>query len=157
MRIINILLISTLILFSCGEGNKKPLEKVQVQLLTEGPVYNGSNTATGKWKPEAGAKVRSVKFTSVTISGADTSLSGLAGNLVLQLAAPDAAMRKIAFFKGTVSGNSVQLTPADDQDDLKDFFKGQEITFVVDYDFLPEELNQNLPFNLEFNAELATD
>ena len=46
---------------------------------------------------------------------------------------------------------------AEEQDDLKDFFKGQEITFVVDYDFLPEELNQNLSFNLEFNAELATD
>lgn len=157
MRIIHILLLGSLVLFSCGGGNKKNLTNIKVQVLTEGPVYNGSNTATGKWKPEAGAKVRSVRISSVSISGADTSLSGLAGNLVLQLAAPDAAMKKIAFFKGTVSGNSVQLSPADDQDDLKEFFKGQEITFVVDYDFLPEELNQNLSFNLEFNAELTTD
>jgi hypothetical protein len=157
MRIINILLFSTLILFSCGEGNKKPLDKIQVTLITEGPVYNGPNTATGKWKPESGAKVRSVKFTSVTISGTDTTLSGLAGNLVLQMAAPNAEMKKIAFFKGNASGNSLTLQLAEEQDDLKDFFKGQEITFVVDYDFLPEELNQNLSFNLEFNAELATD
>lgn len=155
LAIICILLTGTF--FSCGGGgNKKSLSKIQVKLLSEGPLYNGSNTATGIWKPEIGTEVRSVRFTGITVSGSDTSLSGLAGNLVLQLAAPKSEMKKIAFHQGPAKSNQISLQLASEQDGLSDFFNGQEVTFVIDYDFIPDELNENLSFNLEFDAELTT-
>jgi hypothetical protein len=144
---------------SCGGGTKKKLEKVQVKLVSEGPVYSGSNTATGTWKPDLQGigKVKSARFTTATISSTDTTLAGIAENLVLQMAAPETEMKKIAFHKGSISSNEVKLQVAEEQEGLKTFFKGQDITFVIDYDLLPEEINENLQFTLEFDVEITTD
>jgi hypothetical protein len=148
-----------LIVGGCGEGVKKNLEKVQVTMVSEGPLYNGPNTATGIWKPDilGAGKVKSARFTAVRIIAADSSMDGLMENMVLQMAAPETEMKKIAFIKGAATGKQISLQVAEEQKDLKDFFKGQEITFVTDYDFLPEELNDNLQFTLEFDVELITD
>jgi len=154
-----LLILITAVLFNCSGGKQSKLEKIRVQLVSEGPLYNGPNTAIGIWKPtiESGKKVKSVRFTSVKVSAADTSLSKIAGNLVLQLAASRAEMKKIAFFKGNAATNEVELQLADEQKDLNQFFEGQDITFVIDYDLLPEEWSQNLTFQLEFDAELVTE
>jgi hypothetical protein len=145
-------------LSACGSGSKKELRKIKVDLKTDGPLYSGSNTATGTWSPalEENTEVSAARFTSVRFRCEDTILAGNVDNMVLQLAAPNAEMRKVAFFKGKASGNEVSLQLADDQDDIRDFFRGQEVTFVVDYDFIPEELNDNLNFSIEFDAELQT-
>jgi hypothetical protein len=153
------LLILSVGLAACGGGSKKSLKKVQVNLVTAGPLFNGSNTATGIWNPElkASGKVHSARFTSVTVSCPDTTLAGFVGNLVLQIAAPKTEMKKIAFYKGAANGKQLKLQVADEQDDLRDFFNGQEITFVIDYDLLPDEFNGDLPLTVEFDAELTTD
>lgn len=145
------------LLFSCGGGNKKNLEKIKVQLVSEGPLYGGSNTATGKWKAPSMAKVHSAKITAASLYSADTSLNGLAANVVLQVAAAETQMKKIAFFKGNAGAGSLKLSLAEDQKGMEEFFKGQEITFVADFDLLPEEYAGNLSFTLEFDAELTTD
>lgn len=148
-----------LLAFACGNHEKKNIEKIAIKLTSEGPLYSGSNTATGTWKPDSiyEGKVKSVRFTSVRIASGDSNLNGIILNPVLQLAASQADMKKVAFFKGSPSGKVIQMQLADDQKDLADFFKGQEITFVVDYDLVPEELDQNLSFLLEFEMELLTD
>lgn len=142
---------------ACSGGNASKLEKIKLALVSEGPLFNGSNTATGIWKPAVSTKVKSARFTSVTISGADSSLAGLVGNLVLQIAAPEADMKKIAFIKGNAGQGQLKLLIAEEQKELEAFFRGQEITFVIDYDLLPEEYAGNLRFNLEFDAELITE
>jgi hypothetical protein len=146
-----------ILLASCGGGKKNKLEKIKVQLVSEGPLFGGSNTATGKWKSELKEKVKSVRFSSARISCSDSVLSGQIGNLVLQMAAAETSMKKIAFYKGNASSGNLDLQMAEEQEGLEEFFRGQDITFVVDYDLLPEEYADNLKFTLEFDADLTTD
>ena len=154
-----LLVLASLVLINCSGGNQSRLDKIRVNLKSEGPLYNGPNTATGIWKPaiSSGKQVKSVRFTQVKISSTDTSLNGLAANLVFQLASSNAEMKKIAFFKGKALSNELVFQVAGEQKNLEEFFKGQEITFVVDYDLVPDEWNENLTFTLEFDAELITD
>ena len=151
-------LILTAFAAGCGGDGQTNVEKIKITLTSEGPLYSGSNTATGTWKPDEAfsGHVKSVRFTSARLSSADTVLNGIILNPVLQLAAPKADMKKIAYFKGSPAGNEFSLQMAEDQKDIKDFFNGQEITFVIDYDLVPEELNSNLTFTLDFEAELIT-
>jgi hypothetical protein len=157
--IIYLVIISSLVLMNCTGKKQSRLEKIQVELKSEGPLYSGPNTATGIWKPaiSPGENVKSVRFSRVKISSPDTSLSGLAANIVFQLASNEAEMKKIAFYKGQALSNSLECQVAEEQKDLEAFFKGQEITFVLDYDLIPDEWNENLSFTLEFDAELITD
>lgn len=152
-------LILTTILAGCGGGKQTNIEKIKINLTSEGPLYSGSNTATGTWKPDAAfsGQVKSVRFTSVRLSSADTVLHGLILNPVVQLAAPQADMKKIAFYKGSPAGKEISLQLAEEQKGIRDFFNGQEITFVIDYDLVPEEFNSNLTFTLDFEAELITN
>ena len=151
-----------LFLYSCGPSGKKiEVKSIQVELTSTGPLYEGSNTATFDWVvdfskyidkvPES---INQVRFLAVRLTCNNDSLQSKIANPVLQLAAGDLAMAKVAFAEEKLQTKLSSLKVANEQKNIDEFFKGKKITFVLDYDLMQEELDQDLTFSLDFDLEM---
>lgn len=146
-------------------GDSVSVENITVELTAEGPLFEGSNTALGNWKVDFSPyldqhpkKFYKVRFTNVRVMADGFVLGELTNNLTLQLAASNLDMKKIAF-----SGNlqqtqeDAELNVAEEQKKLAGFFQGDEITFVLDFDFKEEEWYEDLNFSLAFDLEMNVE
>ena len=66
-------------------------------------------------------------------------------------------MTRIGLYEGKItSGQSFNLTIADEQEDLSSAFADGKLTFVGDFDLIDEEYLGNVKFTLKVKFELET-
>jgi hypothetical protein len=151
------------LVYSCGpSGDKVEVKSIQVALTSSGPLYEGSNTATVDWDvdfskymEQVPKSINQVRFLNVRLKCNNDSVQANIGNPVVQLAAGDLAMAKVAYAEENLQANqAASLKIAAEQKNIDEFFKGKKITFVLDYDLKQEEFNEDLTFSMEFDLEM---
>lgn len=155
-------LIALLLLAGCAATETKEVTTEALVLTAEGPLYDGSNTATFTWKPDlvamlgegyTAADIKSARITAVQFGAVDGAAQDLMSDVTFQLAASGVAMQKVAFINPLPTGqNLVALQVAENQKGLGDFFKRDEITLVADVN-LTEEWDADLALGAQINIQ----
>jgi hypothetical protein len=157
-----------LLLNSCSYETKTyNFATAELNIVAEGPLFGGSNTATAIWKinPEEffdnknpkDLKFAKGKVTRIIISSdSGTDLPKL-NSVVVEIAAPETSMIRLGILEENIlSGNSYELKLAENQDDLYKFFYQNEITFVADVNMLDEEYYDDLELKILVEFEFET-
>ena len=157
------LLALLLVAVACGKTEKVDYSTEEIVLTAEGPLYDGSNTATATWKANLAdilgeGKLSAARLTAITITAEEPADLALINDITLQFAGKDVAMKKVAFLNPLPAGaNSVTLQVADEQDGLADFFALDEITLVADLNLKGEyEGNMTLKAKLDFTFDVSS-
>jgi len=157
------LLALLLVAVACGKTEKVDYSAEEIVLTAEGPLYDGSNTATATWKANIAdilgeGKMAGARLTAVTITAAEPADLALINDVTLQFAGKDVAMQKVAFLNPLPDGStSVTLQVAEEQDGLADFFALNEITIVADLNLKGEyEGNMTLKAKLDFSFDVSS-
>lgn len=157
------LLALLLVAVACGKTEKVDYSTDEIVLTAEGPLYDGSNTATATWKADMAdilgeGKMAGARLTAVTITAAEPADLALINDITLQFAGKDVAMQKVAFLNPLPDGStSVTLQVADEQKGLADFFALSEITIVADLNLKGEyEGNMTLKAKLDFSFDVSS-
>jgi hypothetical protein len=147
-------------LFSCGETEIISLSSESIEMSEEYPM-EGSNTVTGVWKVDLGSieinEIKSAKVTAVTVEMLEPSGSDVMTGIIMQLAASGASMQRVGVLN-PVPGNSksVEMSIADEQENLVDLLKQDEITFVADVNLKSEPSNGfSIKTTIEFELEVT--
>ena len=160
--------IFALMLSACSYETKTyNFESSEFKLVSEGPLFYGSNTATALWQIQPAVffenqDPKDLKFTDgkvkkiVISSDSYTDLPEI-DKVVVEIAAPGTSMMRLGIFEGEiVAGNSYELKLAESQDKLHKFFHQNEITFVADVNMLDEEFYDDLELNILVEFEFTT-
>jgi hypothetical protein len=154
----------TTILSSCSESlTQVSVETPEIQLVAEGPLFEGANTSTATWEfnlnellGDTQGKVSKAKVTSVEITLLEGDEVVNAEKMVFELTSQNTSMTRIGLYEGDFQvGQNVLLNIADKQDDLASAFQDGKITFVGDFDLKDEEFWGSVKFKLKVNFELG--
>jgi len=157
-----------LITFSCSEETKiYTITTPELTLVAEGPLFEGSNTATADWKftaadffdgkdPES-LKFKDAKIKYITIIGCDESvLKPQIDEIIIEITAPEISMMKVAHLQENIEPClEYEMQVADVQKNLEQFFKQNGITFVGDVNILDEEYWDNLELKIQVEFEFT--
>ncbi|MFN3529468.1 MAG: hypothetical protein ACK417_06060 [Bacteroidia bacterium] len=134
------------------------VESPSLRLTAEGPLYDGSNTATAAWRINiaewlgediVSTDIVSAKITSIRLKSRNTENFDLLNDVSVQLAGPKVAMKKVGFLNPVPADLGIlDLKLAEDQKGLAEFFGLREITLVADLD-LKEEFDDDLQFDAQ--------
>jgi len=131
----------------------------------EGPIYEGANTALGVWKNPLDAwlksknidkeKIKDIKIISVKFAP-DAPLSEKdIQEITLQLTAKAANMQKIAFLNPyPAKSGKVDLTVAQEQNDILELFLTPELTLVADVN-INKDIEENLSSKITLEFEIS--
>lgn len=157
-----------ILLTACSyESKNYNFETSELELVSEGPLFEGSNTATAIWKikPEVffeNQNPKDLKFTEGKVKRIVISSDSYADlpeidKIVVEIAAPETSMIRLGMLeKNIVAGESYELQLAENQEDLHKFFYQNEITFVADANMLDEEFYDDLKLNILVEFEFQT-
>jgi len=157
-----------LVAAACGGPTESVERQTDNLLLTaEGPLYDGSNTATYTWPVDlnallgegyTAADIAKARITGIRITAVNPDNLSLINDITFQLAGSGVAMQKVGFLNPLpVDANTIELVLAEDQNKLEAFFSLKEITLVADLNLL-EEFDDNLELHaqLTFNFDLKS-
>jgi hypothetical protein len=162
MKKIFYLLVSALLFSACQQGEKKIYVIKNVDLIAEGPLFDGPNTLQAKHvidlnQIETGldaSKLEAVKLVKAEVSTQDSTGFDLIRNFVLQLTSSDAKMEKVAVLNPVEKGNKkVNLNPAS-EGELLDNFQQKEIIIILDADLIGDK-DENLMYRGDFEFEIT--
>jgi len=150
-----------LVAAACGGPTESVERKTDNLLLTaEGPLYDGSNTATYTWPVDlssllgegyTASDIAKARITGIRITAVNPDNLSLVSDITLLLAGSGVAMQKVGFLNPLpADANSIELVLAQDQNKIEAFFALKEITLVADLN-----LTQELEDNLELHAQLT--
>jgi len=152
-------LLLPLALLSCGRTETKTIRSTEIELVEEYPI-EGANTVTGVWTLDLGdidasriTRARLVSISFTTVSPASTTDME---EMTIQLAAPGAAMQKVAVLNPVPQGTSTfSANVAGDQDNLAPLLNQKEVTVVSDIN-LKRDLEGELLLKavMEFEVEV---
>ncbi|MDP2187451.1 MAG: hypothetical protein Q8J69_02095 [Sphingobacteriaceae bacterium] len=157
-----------LVAAACGGPTESVERQTDTLLLTaEGPLYDGSNTATYTWPVDlntllgegyTAADIAKARITGIRITAVNPDNLSLINDITFQLAGSGVAMQKVGFLNPLpANANSVDLVLADEQKGLEAFFGLKEITLVADLNLIQEfEDNLELHAQLTFNFDLKS-
>jgi len=139
-----------------------------INLFSEGPLFEGSNTATADWKMNEitvfdGKKLKDLKVEKATVKSVSFLVEPEIGSpqidkIIMEMAASETSMARIALFEGSViPGEVYNLQIAEIQKELEKFFLQDKITFVADVSILDQEYydDLNISFTINFELEVA--
>jgi hypothetical protein len=147
-----------LLMASCAKTEQVSYTSHDLVLTAEGPLYDGSNTATANWKINlteligegytaadlTGARITSIRLTAVNPTSLD-----LVSDVTFLLAGAGVSMQKIGFLNPVPSGSHhIDLQIADGQKGLEGFFKLEQIALVADLN-LTDELEEDLALSAQ--------
>lgn len=156
------------LLSACSyESKTYGFETSELKLTAEGPLFDGSNTATAVWKIKPALffenqKPQDLKFTSgkvkrIVISSENYTDLPEIDRIVVEIAAPETPMMRLGILsENIVAGESYELQIAESQEKLHKFFYQNEITFVADVNMLDEEFYDDLELNISVEFEFTT-
>jgi hypothetical protein len=162
MKKIYSLLLFAILFSACQQGEKKMYVIKNIDLIAEGPLFDGPNTMQAKHiidlnQIESGldaSKLEAVKLVRAEVSTKDSSGFDLIRNFVLQLTSSDAKMEKVAVLNPVEKGNKkVNLNPAS-EGELLDNFQQKEIILILDADLIGDK-DENLTYQGDFEFEIT--
>lgn len=146
-----------------GSSKVQEIETPGLQLSAAGPLYAGANSATATWefdlteilgKEEGVVSEARITSVEVILNGSD-SLPALE-KMVFEVTSKNTAMTRIGLYEGAISeGQAINLTIADEQENLASAFTDGKMTFVGDFDLIDEEYLGNVEFTLKVKFELG--
>ena len=150
------------VLSSCQEDLKKVYVMKDIQLMAEGPLFDGPNTLQANYtidlnQIEEGldlAKIKSVKLKKAEVSTEDSLGFDNVRNFVLQLTSSDAQMEKIAVLNPVEKGAQKVNLSASEECDLLDNFQQREIIIILDADIVGD-MESNLSYKGNFEFEIT--
>ena len=149
-------------LASCSDGVKKRYTIENIELLAEGPLFDGPNTlqathAIDLSTIESGLtaeNIQMVKLTKASVSTTDSAAFNSIRNFVLQFTSADAKMQKAGVLNPVPKSTAtVELTPAAEAE-LADNFKQKEMIIILDAD-LEGDRDDNLTYTGNFEFEIT--
>ncbi len=162
MRNTIFILFAIVALSSCSEGVSKTYTIENIELIAEGPLFDGPNTMQATHvidlnQLEAGLaaeNIEAVKLTKATVSNTEGDSFNNIRNFVLQLTSADAKMEKAGVLNPIPKDTpTVELTPAAEAE-LTDNFKQKELILVLDAD-LEGDREESLAFKGTFEFEIT--
>jgi hypothetical protein len=155
-------------LSSCsGETKTYTVTTPELTLIAEGPLFEGSNTATADWKfnaadffdgrDPASLKFKEAKIKYITIIGCDENETmPEIDEIVVEIAAPGTSMMRVGYLQQNIEPcMEYSMQVADIQKNLEDFFKQSGITFVADLNVLDEEYWENAELKIKMEFEFS--
>ena len=143
-------------LFSCKDQTVTTIELNDIALTAEGPYFEGPNSfqatlsntlKNNNINPE---NVDKIVLISAVITLPDSIEDGLIQDFSLQLVSSNSEMKKVAFINPIPVGKKeIELTIAQEQDDIDAIFSKEELISLLDANF-----SKDLEANLEFKVKL---
>ncbi|SMG46543.1 hypothetical protein SAMN05661096_03287 [Marivirga sericea] len=123
-------------LISCSETEKKTITSTSVAMIEE-YAMEGSNTLTGVWEVDLAGinidNIESAKVTSIKMEMVEPEKSDILAEIIMQLAASGTNMQRVALLNPVPeNSSSIDLSIAEEQENLVDLLKQKEVTFVAD-------------------------
>jgi len=151
---------------SCSaETESLTITSPELRLSSEGPLFEGANTATASWEfdlaelvgrsEEGQVNVKNARLTHVEIILEEgDNLPGIE-NMVFEMTSKNTSMTRLGLYEGRIEpGQTVQLNVASQQDNLSSAFEDGRITFVGDFNLLEEEYWDDIHFSLKATFDL---
>jgi hypothetical protein len=129
-------LLLPLAMFSCGTTETRTIRSTEIELLEEYPM-EGANTVTGVWVLDLGdidaSRIKSARLVNISFTTASPANTNDMEEMTVQLAAPGAAMQKVAVINPIPQGTSTfTANVAGDQANLAPLLNQREVTLVSD-------------------------
>jgi hypothetical protein len=153
MKIVKNLFLTLLgtVLLSCSQLQKHNFTVENVEITAEGPLFEGINTATGEYKVDISTFLDSTgnemqdlhkaRLVSAHLSLIDSLTFNMVGDVSLLLAGENTEMKSLAFLNPIPEDQKeIQLTLAEEQTKVVDYFKESQFTFVVDANILQDTM-----------------
>lgn len=151
-------------MMSCGgDLTTKEVSTPELEMTAEGPLFEGSNTATATWEFDLaellageGSKVSKAKVTAISVELVPDDEFPSLEKIVFEVTSKNTSMTRIGLFEGSlVPGQETELSVAGKQDNLASAFEDGKMTFVGDFDLLAEEYWDNVTFKVKVTFELG--
>lgn len=156
------ILLAVLFLTSCKEANKKTYTITAINLVAEGPLYDGPNTMQATHtvdlsQIESGLlpdQIQSVKLTKAEVVSTDSIAFNNIRNFVFQVTSADAKMQKAGVLNPVPKNTPLVIISPAAEADLKENFMQKELVLILDAD-LEGDLDDNLSYTGNFEFEIA--
>jgi hypothetical protein len=136
---------------SCSQLQTHEFSIANIEITADGPLYEGINTATGEYKVDIttfldsiSSKIQNLhraKLVSARLSLVDSLNFNIVGDVTLLLAGENTEMKSLAFLNPIPEDlKEIQLSLAEEQPKVVNYFKESQITFVVDADILQDTM-----------------
>jgi hypothetical protein len=153
-----------LLLVSCN-GNLKTIEveTPELDMVAEGPLFEGANTATTSWEfdlqsllGDEGSKVSKARVTAIEIRLVDEEDLPSLEKMVFEVTSQNISMTRVGLYESELITNEIMgLSVAGKQENLATAFQDGRMTFVGDFDLLEEEYWDNVTFKVKVKFELG--
>lgn len=154
-----------LLLVSCGSNLKTiEVETPELDMLAEGPLFEGANTATASWEfdlqsliGDEGSIVSKAKVTAIEIRlvNEEEELPSLE-KMVFEVTSQNTSMTRVGLYEsGLKIDENIKLSVAGKQENLASAFQDGRMTFVGDFDLLEEEYWDNVTFKVKVKFEIG--
>jgi hypothetical protein len=153
-----------LLLVSCN-GNLKTIEveTPELDMVAEGPLFEGANTATASWEfdlqsllGDEGSKVSKARVTAIEIRLVDEEDLPSLEKMVFEVTSQNISMTRVGLYESELITNEIMgLSVAGKQENLATAFQDGRMTFVGDFDLLEEEYWDNVTFKVKVKFELG--
>ncbi len=157
-------LLMMLLMISCG-GDLKILEveTPEMDMVAEGPMFEGSNTATASWEfdlqnllGDEGSSVSKAKVTAIEFRVVPEEDLPSLENMVFEVTSQNTSMTRIGLYDNTlVTDEIMESSVAGQQENLAAAFNDGKMTFVGDFALLEEEFYDNVRFKVKVKFELG--
>lgn len=145
---------------ACSNTETVTLDSGEITLTAEGPLYDGSNTASADWTADlsalnvAAVDIQSARVKSITVTTENPEDMALIQDITFQFAGKDVSMQQVGFLNPVPEAASeLTLQIAEEQNDIVQFFKLPNMTWVSDVN-LKAEKEDNLRLKVRLNFEL---
>ncbi|WP_299016625.1 hypothetical protein [uncultured Polaribacter sp.] len=162
-----LIIFSSYLFVSCtGEVKTHTIKSPTLKLIAAGPMFEGSNTATVTWsykleklvpKFTKEIQIEDFRISSITIKPIKDADYPEIGKIVMELKPGNQGMSRVGLLEGNFDKNKLnELTIATNQEDFKEGFTEERLTFVVDFDLKVEEFFDDIKFELDLTFEVKT-
>lgn len=164
----SVLLMAIVILtISCSvETETHIVETPTLELQAEGPLFQGSNTATVTWQyslkelfPEIDNEIviEDARVSTIKIIPVSNNNYPNIGKVVMEMKPKNNGMTRVGLLETNFDNSQANnLNVAEIQEDFDKAFKDERLTFVADFEMIDEDFYDNVTFNLIVSFEIQT-
>jgi hypothetical protein len=136
-------LASTAFLSSCGSTESIENKSISVEVIASGPLFEGSNTATGTYEVNLSeltgipdfdvSNLKNVTIESAALKTSSDLITAGISQIGLSLTSKNADMQQVAFAnEEQIIGNQATFKLATELKDLAKYFQDDKLTIVTD-------------------------
>lgn len=156
----------SIVLISCGQVETHTFRTGDVEIIAEGPLFEGANTATGAYTVDLSSfleehnaeigDIAEAKLASAELTILDTLNFNFIDGITLLIAGDVADMQKVGVLNPVpVDQSKVDIQVADEQSKVDAFFKEAMMTYVVDFNISQDTfIDVRMIGNFEFDISL---